>query len=144
MTHRARSRVFQPNQIFYYGDETIIDNAVMHRIKSYEALVGGPVTHDKFYVNQNFLDDEIIGDINETLNLSRYAFQQKVRIFLFKEQSVPITCRISICSQIDQFTYAIYYIELTRYRQIQSNRKQLNGLSLFIILIICIHFKMLN
>ena len=133
-----------PNQIFYYGDETIIDNAVMHRIKSYEALVGGPVTHHKFYENQNFLDDEIIGDINETLNLSRYAFQQKVRIFLFKEQSVPITCRISICSQIDQFTYAIYYIELTESKHIHNSRKQFNGLSLFIILIVCIHFKMLK
>ena len=133
-----------PNKIFFYGDENVIDQAVMHKIRGYEALIGGPVTHHKFYDNRNYLDEKIIRDINDTLNLSLYAFRQKVRIFLFKEQSVPTTCRISICSQLDQFTISIYYIELIKSTQIKSNRKQLNGLSLFIILIICIHFKMLN
>ena len=133
------------SQLFYYGEETIIDKAVMHRIKIYESLVGGPVTHHKFLNGHKYLNAEMIGDINETLNLSRYAFQQKVRIFLFKEQSIPITCRTSICSQIDQFTYAIYYIELTKSKHIQKNsHKQFNGLFLFIILIVCIHFKMLK
>jgi hypothetical protein len=117
----------------------------MHIIKMYESLVGGPITHRKFLNGHKYLNTEMIEDINETLNLSRYAFEQKVRIFLFKEQTIPMTCRTSICSQIDQFTYAISYIELTKSKHSQKNsHKQFNGLFLFIILVVCIHFKMLE
>jgi hypothetical protein len=133
------------SQLFYYGEEMTIDNAVMHRIKMYESLVGGPITHRKFLNGHKYLNTEMIEDINETLNLSRYAFEQKVRIFLFKEQTIPMTCRTSICSQIDQFTYAISYIELTKSKHSQKNsHKQFNGLFLFIILVVCIHLKMLE
>jgi hypothetical protein len=133
------------SQLFYYEEEMMIDNAVMNRISKYEHLVGGPITYRKFLNKHRYPDFNMIRDINETLNLSRYALEQKVRIFLFTKPNTPMTCRLSICSQIDQFTYVIFYIELTKSKPSQRNsHSQFNGLLFFIILAVCIHLKILK
>jgi hypothetical protein len=133
------------SQLFYYEEEMMIDNAVMNRISKYEHLLGGPITYRKFLNKHRYPDFNMIRDINETLNLSRYALEQKVRIFLFTKPNTPMTCRLSICSQIDQFKYVIFYIELTKSKPSQRNsHTQFNGLILFIILAVCIHLKILK
>ena len=73
------------SQLFYYEEERIIDKAVMKNIKQYEHLLGGPLTYKRFLNKQMYPDHSMIQDINNTLNLSRFALEQKIRIFLFSK-----------------------------------------------------------
>jgi hypothetical protein len=133
------------SQLFYYEEEVMIDNAVMNKIKKYEHLLGGPIMYRKFLKKHRYPDFNMIRDINNTLNLSRYALEQKIRIFLFSKPNTPLTCRLSICTQIDQFKYVIFYIEMSKSKSNQRNSHvKFNGLILFIVFAVCVHFKILK
>jgi hypothetical protein len=56
----------------------------------------------------------MLEEINGTLNLSRFALEQKIRIFLFSKPGPTLPCRVSVCTQINEFKYVIYYIEMTK------------------------------
>ena len=133
------------SQLFYYEEEEIIDNAVMKNIKQYKHLLGGPITYQKFLNKHMYPDFNMIQDINNTLNLSRFALEQKIRIFLFSKPNFPLTCRVSICTQIDQFKYVVFYIEMSKSKPNQRNSHvKFNGLILFIVFAVCVHFKILK
>ena len=79
----------------------------MKDIIQYERLLQGPLTYEQFLTNRKYPNFRMIQKINNTLNLSRFALEKKVRIFLFSKPSSPLLCRISICNQNDQYTKII-------------------------------------
>ena len=130
-------------QIFYYKDEKIIDTAIMKNISQYDHLLKGPLTYKQFLNNQGNPNFWIIQKINSTLNLSRFALEQKVRIFLFSKPSSLLLCRISICTQNDQYRYTVFYTEITKPHQKNSHVK-FKWVLFIVILAVCIHFKTLK
>ena len=130
-------------QLFYYEEEKIIDTAIMRDIRQYEQLLQGPLTYEQFLTNRKYPNFQMIQNINNTLNLSRFALVQKVRVFLFTKLSSPLMCRISICTQNDQFQYTVFYAEIIKPSQKNSHVK-FNGILFIVILAVCIHFRALK
>ena len=128
------------SQLFYYKEEKIIDTAIMKDISQYYHLLEGPLTYEHFLTQNSYPNFQMIQKINSTLNLSCFALEQKVRIFLFSPLSSQLFCRISICTQNDQYRYTVFYNEMTKPHQNNSHVK-FNGILLIVILAFCIHFK---
>ena len=112
----------------------------MKDIGQYDYLLEGSLTYEHFLTPNSYPNFQMIRKINSTLNLSRFALEQKVRIFLFSPPSSQLLCRVSICTQHDQYRYTVFYTEMTKPYQNKSHVK-FNGILLIIILAVCIHFK---
>ena len=75
------------NQLFHYREEKIIYTAIMKDIGQYDYLLEGSLTYEHFLTPNSYPNFQMIRKINSTLNLSRFALEQKVRIFLFSPPS---------------------------------------------------------
>ena len=115
----------------------------MKDISQYDHILKGSLTYKQFLNNQGNPNFQMIQKINSTLNLSRFALEQKVRIFLFSKPSSPLLCRISICTQNDQYRYTVFYTEITKPHQKNSHVK-FNGVLFIVILAFFIHFNALK
>ena len=115
---------------FIIEKKQIIDSAIMK----------GSFMYEHFLTPNSYPNFQMIRKINSTLNLSHFALEQKVRIFLFSPPSSQLLCRVSICTQHDQYRYTVFYTEMTKPYQNKSHIK-FNGILLIIILAACIHFK---
>ena len=99
--------------------------------------------YDYFLTQNSYLNSHMIRKINNTLNLSRFALEQKVQTFLFSLPSAQSLCTVSTCTQYDQFKYTVYYAEMTKPYQNKSHVK-FNGIFLIIILAVYVHYKALK